>query len=298
MARSRLGLATLWVPVALAAAALCRDTVAAGPASRPSTLPSTAPVAASIRSPSTAPSTRPGAPDPNRLRAAVLRLGSGSPRLREQATRELWSVGRAAEPALRAAAEGDDPEVAARARSILQDFRLGVTPDTPSFILEAVSQYRQGDVMQRRRALALLGGSASDGRGPLLRLYAEEQDANWRKEILTRLQGDGPGELARTALLGGEEALAGQLIAESAESGNAGAADFAAYALAHGRIDEEIARLKTPPGPRWPTSTVPRATWPPPASSPRRPIPPRRRTSRCTRGTTGRSRTSLMPAAR
>src|SRR5205814_2756269 len=103
----------------------------------------------------------------------------------------------------RAAAAGDDPEIAARARAILQDFQLGITPDTPPFILDAIRQYRQGDPLERRRALTQLGQSAgADGRGPLLRLYAQEPDASWRQEILSRLHGDGVAALARTALLG------------------------------------------------------------------------------------------------
>src|SRR4051794_31087208 len=211
MTRSRLGFLTLCLPTALAAFAASRPGRAAGIPTKPATSPATLPATAAL-SPAAPPATGPAVSDPARLRAAVLRLGSASAVVREQATGELWAIGRPAEPALRAAAAGGDPEIAARARAILQDFQLGITPDTPPFVLEAIRLYRQGDALERRRALTQLSQTAgADGSGPLLRLYAQERDASWRSEILSRVHGDGVAALARRALLGGEEALAAQL---------------------------------------------------------------------------------------
>src|SRR5687767_9765093 len=64
-----------------------------------------------------APARAPAAANPElerRIAEAVGKLGSADPAERERATQELWSIGKAAEPALQKVAAGRDPEAASR----------------------------------------------------------------------------------------------------------------------------------------------------------------------------------------
>ena len=87
----------------------------ASPVTRPTTSPATGPstTAAPIWSPTSASS------DDPRLARAILQLGSGSYRAREEAAQVLWSMGNRAIPALKWAADSGDPELAMRARALL-----------------------------------------------------------------------------------------------------------------------------------------------------------------------------------
>src|SRR5207248_1409590 len=78
------------------------------------------------------------------IRKAIEELGDDSFAVREQASQRLWSAGRAAEPALQAALKSADPEVARRARALLDRFEYGIYPDTPKNIVELVQQFRAG----------------------------------------------------------------------------------------------------------------------------------------------------------
>ena len=94
-----------------------------------------------------APAGLPGQAPPSQddIDRAVRQLGDDDFQVREQATRFLWSAGKAAEPALRGALKSGDPEVARRARTLLDRFQWGIYPDTPPEIVALVDRYRTGD---------------------------------------------------------------------------------------------------------------------------------------------------------
>jgi hypothetical protein len=69
----------------------------------------------------------------DRLVALLIRdLGAERFQTREQATATLRRIGPAAQAALEKVAADPDPEVRVRARRILEDLRLGITPDWPA----------------------------------------------------------------------------------------------------------------------------------------------------------------------
>lgn len=197
--------------------------------------------------PTTAPTTAPSAADRAKIEAAVLRLGSPSAAAREAAVRVLWSYGRAAEPVLEEAAKVGDPEISSRARSVLRDLRLGVGPDAPADVVEAVRQYAEGDVEKRRRVLDTLADAGNHGRGPLLRLYVTETDAKARQEVFKRLTRNGIGPAARAALAAGEAGVAEALLLEAIgpTGGGSGDADYAAFLVERGGVDQKIAQLES-----------------------------------------------------
>src|SRR5436309_356067 len=94
----------------------------APPATRPTTSPTTAPSTTTAANWSPTAGT---AEDP-RLAKAIVQLGSGNYRAREEAATVLWSMGDRALPALRWAAASGDPELAMRARALLESFAYGV----------------------------------------------------------------------------------------------------------------------------------------------------------------------------
>src|SRR6185369_4692358 len=65
------------------------------------------------------PTTKPAQTNDVRIAEAIRQLGDGDYQVRERAARELWAVGRDAEPALQKATKHPNPEIARRARSIL-----------------------------------------------------------------------------------------------------------------------------------------------------------------------------------
>src|SRR5688572_12646902 len=69
---------------------------------------------------------------------AIAELAHPDSRVRERASRFLWLAGKAATAALTEAAQSGDPEVAARARSILFDFKYGIYPDTPNAMRDII----------------------------------------------------------------------------------------------------------------------------------------------------------------
>src|SRR6266568_4872116 len=84
---------------------------------------------------------------------AIIHLADLDPRVRENATKTLWQLGRDAEPAIVEALKSDDPEIVARCREILIDFRYGLYPDTPPDIVVFVRAYRTGNAAQKRAAV-------------------------------------------------------------------------------------------------------------------------------------------------
>ena len=177
---------------------------------------------------------------------AVRDLGDADPQVRERATKLLWSRGRAAESALQAAAVGDDPEVARRAKSILRDFAYGLYPDAPREVFALLDQYRRGDEPLKRTAIAGLGARGIPGLRVLLKLREEEPDARLRRAITSFL---GPREHEVAALMladGDAEGVEKMLEHAAGESANA-AQDYAAMLLLNGKLAGVLAQAKAQP---------------------------------------------------
>jgi hypothetical protein len=90
----------------------------------------------------------------------IRQLGDKRFAVREQASKKLWQLGPAAEPALRRAANDPDVEIAQRATALLDKFAWGIFPDTPPAVVTELERYRNGDHdirQQSASALAELG---------------------------------------------------------------------------------------------------------------------------------------------
>lgn len=83
--------------------------------------------------------------EPPPIAELVANLGHPVFDVREKAQRELWKRGDAAIPVLEKALQNDDPEVARRARELLDKFSWGLRPDTPPEVLKLLRQFQAGD---------------------------------------------------------------------------------------------------------------------------------------------------------
>lgn len=195
------------------------------------------------------PTAHPGRADVARW---VQQLGDPHFRVREEASERLWRAGQLAETALQQAERSGDPEVAQRARAILERFRYGLYPDTPPELAQWVHQFRAGqsapdqpNASQRQiEALQHLYDAGPPGRAVLRKLAWAAPDTDWTRRIFERVASHAvqtAEELAAT----GDPAIIGELL----ETGVACMAepamrDLAAYHLLRGSLDEAIKPLR------------------------------------------------------
>jgi predicted Zn-dependent protease len=178
---------------------------------------------------------------PDKIADAIEKLGSGDPESRDEAVKVLWGAGRAAEPALREAAGGGDPEAAARAAALLEKIEVGLRPDTPAHIVTAVEGFRAADT-----AAAALGPAQQLLRGGetatsvLVRLWARDRNDAVKQGVRPLLAE--AYQRAVPLLLGeGRDADAEDLLLTAAtQQGEQAGLDYAAYLLCRGRLDQAI----------------------------------------------------------
>jgi len=188
------------------------------------------------------------------LAEAVEQLGSSDPGVREEATRLLWSAGTRAEPDLRRASDANannpdtEPEVAARARALLEKIESGVRPDTPPKALELAVRYKANPNRDIRlgaaRGLIELGDPAAP---MLLRLWAREIDPQVKAGVLEAMR-TSYARYARLLLIDGDDATAEQLLEAAADAqGGPAAVDFSAYLAARGKVKQKLAAWTVAP---------------------------------------------------
>jgi tetratricopeptide (TPR) repeat protein len=183
----------------------------------------------------------------HQLALAVAQLGDDDPQVRDAASRKLGAMGRAALPALRQAANGDDPEVASRARRLLAGFRYGIDPDTPAALMELVNQYRGDTGQGRQRAIDQLSQMGWAGYRVMARLHRQETDANWRMALSGRLRTGGEPVLSdvREMVVAGREDEAEARLLDAAGGGDGLVVrSYVALVLARGRLDQALKDLQ------------------------------------------------------
>src|SRR5439155_20484856 len=114
-------------------------------------------------------------------------LGHPAYPVREKAQRELWTRGTAAVPALERAARDPDPEVARRARELLDTFGWGILPDTPPDVLRLIRRF-QGDKPEgRKAALTELLRKGPPGVAAVRAILSRNLTPDARKPLVTHL---------------------------------------------------------------------------------------------------------------
>jgi hypothetical protein len=196
-----------------------------------------------------------------KIAAAVRDLGSDDFNAREQAGTYLWSLGETAAPALRQAADSDDPEVARRAKALLADFACGLRVDTPKTVVNLLNAYRQARAQDEKRTI----GDELSNLGPagirvLMALARAESDDSMRRVLQSDLAGVSRKAAAQLIASGSaaDLELASMVLDEAADTNESAARDRAAFVTLRGGVDEEIGKLKSRLGPERPDASQPR----------------------------------------
>jgi tetratricopeptide (TPR) repeat protein len=146
-------------------------------------------------------------------------LASDDPATWRNAVERLWHVGRAAEPAVRAALRHNDPDVPLRARLILARFDWGLFPDTPAAVARLIERYRDGDLAQRKTAAEELFRLGRSGHVALQRLLERESDDALRRHVTDYLKRH-YRPLLRDRLAVGDQAGAVAFLESACSAGN------------------------------------------------------------------------------
>ena len=126
--------------------------------------------------------------DSAKIDLLIEQLKSPKFQARQRATRELWEFGAKAEKKLRRALVSPNAEVAARARSILDDFDYGIYPNTPARIKTTILAFRDGSEQQKLDSgTKLLESGRLD---TLVKLILKETDRDKIQFVIDDLFGD------------------------------------------------------------------------------------------------------------
>jgi len=121
------------------------------------------------------------APSREQILKTIEQLSSDDFKLREKAMQAVWQMGHAAEPFLREAIKNGNAEMRYRGGKVLEEFDLGLYPETPKKIVKLVNQFRKGGAAEREMAIAEL---AQIGETKLLmKLVKRERDPGIRKMV-------------------------------------------------------------------------------------------------------------------
>ncbi len=178
-----------------------------------------------------------------RIALAIRQLGDAKYKVREEAMRFLWSVGRPAEGALRAALASNDPEVVRRARHVLEQLEYGILPDTPKELVALVEQYKAGNASAKQAALRKLLELGPAAHGVLLAMSASP-DPQVRQEVSRFLQPQ-VAAIVPALLAAGKVSQAGEMLELGAAGGEESAVrNHAAFLLLRGGLEEKIRQLE------------------------------------------------------
>lgn len=181
-------------------------------------------------------------PADTRLMEQISRLADPDPVVREEATRVLWVAGPMAEALLKKAAEDESPEIAVRAKLILQNLHDGLLPDTPAEVVELLAKYRAGDEAARAVAVGRLAGLGPRALRVLLAIRRDEANPSQRQIILSALTPHAhDGALGLIAA--GFEDDAETLLKAAAPIAESAARDDAAFLLVRGKLPARLGEL-------------------------------------------------------
>jgi hypothetical protein len=128
------------------------------------------------------------APSAEEVERAVRQLGDDRFEVREQATAFLRKAGPAARPALQKALKDGDREVVLRARRILRELRLAITPDRPKAVVDLLRDYYAGaDPKEKEKPLIALADWGKPGHLAIRDLLEDDDDRAALDHFFSRL---------------------------------------------------------------------------------------------------------------
>jgi tetratricopeptide (TPR) repeat protein len=177
------------------------------------------------------------------IKEAIAQLSDEDWEVREKATQTLWAIGKPAEGALKEALKSVDPEDRMRANYLLENFKYGITLDTPEDIVKLIQTYRSGNEQAKMEVVGQLLGRHINS--VLYNLINAEENPPIRQMILerfsTQIADFVPLFLSMGDTAAAEDALEKGLERDSDEN----IKYYCAYYLSRGKIEEKINFLKT-----------------------------------------------------
>jgi tetratricopeptide (TPR) repeat protein len=187
------------------------------------------------------------ADDDPTIAADIAALGDLKPSTRDAAAEALWAMGRSAEPALEGAAGSDDPEIAERARGLLERLRFGLSPGTPLQLVQLLAQYRSGSAAQRIDALEKLTAADVAGMRVLAGLAHQTSNSADRDLILEAME-HRSHNAAVMLLAGDDRHLAERVLSQASSAGDPEASrDLAAFETSNGTLAASVSAIKATP---------------------------------------------------
>jgi len=184
-------------------------------------------------------------PTKEQIAKAIEDLSDENFGVRQKAVAFLKSGGRAVEPALKKVLAGQPTlEVRRRVENILDEFKWGIYPDTPTRVLDQIKRYRAGDPNIKRAVVADLTRLGGHGYGTLLKLATAEEDANLRGEWLHFLANDTDRAIPVLLADGNEVVVEDMLELGLTTEREPALRNYAAYMLLRKRLDEKIDEIK------------------------------------------------------
>ncbi len=107
---------------------------------------------------------------PEEIGKLIEKLTDERHKVRVQASRRLWDIGRPALPLIKEYVDSPDPEQAKRARTLVIKIEMGFTPDTDPKWIKMVARYPRAAGAER--AEILIDFYNAKAWQPFLRLYA------------------------------------------------------------------------------------------------------------------------------
>jgi hypothetical protein len=198
-------------------------------------------------------------PTPKQIAQWIEQLGDNRFAVRENASKQLWQAGAAAESAVEKAVKSDDPEVVRRARDLFDKFRWGIYPDTPPDIVALIRAYRSSEDNTRLEILQKLLDGGDMGLRSVFKIASAEKDAHQRKRIGDFIASKIPSALLSAVTEDKYEQFE-RLLERGHDNKFLDHAQYAAYWLLRGKLTERIAlfeaRWKPSPGDKWCAETL------------------------------------------
>jgi Tfp pilus assembly protein PilF len=174
----------------------------------------------------------------------IKELGDDSYATREAASKRLWEAGEAAEAAVFDATKSPDPEVARRARALMNRFKWAIYATTPPHIAELIDRYRAAnDDAGKQAAIKALFDAGPAGCATLIKIAAAE-DEGVRSRVFQQIVGESSRAVPSLLLENKLDTLQQLLEIALAVDSDAAIPNYVACCLMRGNLDERIAVYK------------------------------------------------------
>ena len=163
---------------------------------------------------------------------------------REEASKQLWQAGQAAEAAVLEASKSKDEEVRRRAAEILAKFKYGIYPDTPKKVADLVLAFQTAPHNTQVNIIRELFEAGTPGCRALMKLASAEDNLEARRAITNLIALEMHRSVPALLAEGNYETLEMLIDLRLAGDVKLGAPTLTAYSLLRGQLDTAVDKVK------------------------------------------------------